>query len=783
MQKKMLVFIALAVLSLPSGKVTAVFSQTTVREALQTVRWIAYPEHGRPVDATVAFELQQTLAPQAELLPVNPASALPKGSVIRIGIADEPLAGSAAEVSGDRDWLFFRLTASGNGELVTSKPHLLYALFCQVRDNWLQKPVSQFNNGKRLRSNFSWLRGEDGIFATKKRFVRGYDPEGSIKELARMGCSSVVVNALSTPFSLETGPPGEIYYRFYVSAPDLDQFVETEFNKGTYPPEYLEANFNFLKKQAALAIKYGLTPGLYICDPRTVPESLLQRYPYLRGARVDHPFRSFRPRYTLTLGHPLVRWHYAEMLRKIMHEIPEISFIQTFLNDSGSGFEYTSRLYPGRNGGAYVVREWSTQAEFEQAAAKNIIRYYRLLRNVGRKINPEFHIIAGLFAIPEEEPLVLAGMDKGIDLQVSPRVQEKPEKRMQEQALLQRGSRLFSNTSAKGCLVLGIPAPWWTYDKLGALLDNDLDKIIISVDPPSLAPRDVNREVVAGYQLGLVENLEAYLKSIADDWVGAEHAAKLVDIWRDTDTAVRNAPNVPLYGTSWAFEMYRFWVRPYAPDIDKIPESQRRYYENYLMATFNNPHRVDFAADVMWKLISIEQAEQIVQQYDAKLKPNLQNAITKAEQLLTEIPGSDSARAGVAALRDRLLAARCYFRSLRNIGAWIAGVHGYLEAENELEKQTRLKMVREMIEDEMQNAKDLLALWRRTKVQFIPIASQGETWHLYGENLGELIENKISLMRQHKDDLPYIDPDFMWRMPPEHKYLEKKYLRTREMQR
>jgi len=83
--------------------------------------------------------------------------------------------------------------------------------------------------------------------------------------------------------------PGEIYYRFYNSAPDLDQFVETKLNKGTYPPEYLVANFTFLEKQARLALKYGLNPGLYICNPRTVPESLLQRYPYLRGATSRSP--------------------------------------------------------------------------------------------------------------------------------------------------------------------------------------------------------------------------------------------------------------------------------------------------------------------------------------------------------------------------------------------------------------------------------------------------------------------------------------------------------------
>ena len=40
--------------------------------------------------------------------------------------------------------MFFRLTASGNGELVASKTHLLYAFFCRVNEDWLDENVSSF---------------------------------------------------------------------------------------------------------------------------------------------------------------------------------------------------------------------------------------------------------------------------------------------------------------------------------------------------------------------------------------------------------------------------------------------------------------------------------------------------------------------------------------------------------------------------------------------------------------------------------------------------------------
>ncbi|MBF8297220.1 MAG: hypothetical protein HW389_3765, partial [Bacteroidetes bacterium] len=32
------------------------------------------------------------------------------------------------------------------------------------------------------------------------------------------------------------------------------------------------------------------------------------------------------------------------------------------------------------------------------------------------------------------------------------------------------------------------------------------------------------------------------------------------------------------------------------------------------------------------------------------------------------------------------------------------------------------------------------------------------------ENFGELLKKKIELMERHRDDEPYIDPNYMWRM-------------------
>jgi hypothetical protein len=88
-------------------------------------------------------------------------------------------------------------------------------------------------------------------------------------------------------------------------------------------------------------------------------------------------------------------------------------------NDSGSGFEHTKSLYVGRNGGAYMIREWKSDAEIARAAADNILRYYRVLRDAARRINPRFRVITRLESFYGEREPLWPGLRDGIDVEVN----------------------------------------------------------------------------------------------------------------------------------------------------------------------------------------------------------------------------------------------------------------------------------------------------------------------------------------------------------------------------
>ena len=234
-----------------------------------------------------------------------------------------------------------------------------------------------------------------------------------------------------------------------------------------------------------------------------------------------------------------------------------------------------------------------------------------------------------------------------------------------------------------------------------------------------------------------------------------------------------------LYGdNNWGFPWYRLLVRPFAPDIEKIPEAERAYYEKYMTVTFNNPNLVDLGTDILWTLMTTEQADAAVAQADRATWKPLDEAIAVLGEAVRGVGGGS--RAVFVDQLDRLRAAALLFPD--------AAQHGRLGGRRSrlLSKpRTRPRRTgagprsRAMVDDEITNAKDLAALFESSKTRFMPVDPTGETFNMYGANLPELIRKKIALMEKHRNDEPRIDPDFMWRLPADAGLDPKSYLKFR----
>jgi hypothetical protein len=205
-------------------------------------------------------------------------------------------------------------------------------------------------------------------------------------------------------------------------------------------------------------------------------------------------------------------------------------------------------------------------------------------------------------------------------------------------------------------------------------------------------------------------------------------------------------------------------VRPIIPDIEKISEKDRRYYEQFLLAPPHNRCRVDFRYDVGFDLVTPQDAMACLKLIDANVVPAAADTLRLAEELKRKAT-TDTERAVAVDLYDRMLALRCWYRTQRNVTAWIAGVHTYLESTDSSVRKDCRRILKEMVLDEIDNARALLSLWESSTTRWMIVSDVGETTFIYYENFGDLLRRKIELMQGHEDDAPYVDPDFQWRVP------------------
>jgi hypothetical protein len=607
-----------------------------------------------------------------------------------------------------------------------------------------------------------WLRNLSHFLVGSLRSARHFDREAYILQLAEQGFTHVAVNGLGVDRPFESGPQGDVYSWFYDYSPDLDQFVSSTLLEGYYPKDYLNANLSFLKSNAALAVKHGLIPGLHINSPRSMPEEFWERYPFLRGARIDHPRESFRPRYTLAMAHPVVQQHYRELIRTLMNEVPQIGFIHIWTNDSGSGFEFVTSLYAGRNGGPYLIREWKGDDEIARKAADNVLTYYRLLRDETRQVNPQCRVICDLGPFYAERTYIAPGLGDGLDAGAFGSF-EGSESQEEREMLKKAGALVHNKLDLSDNNVLGVPYPRLVFERLHGATSSGVTCLLASVTPRSLAPYDINGEVLRSFQLNPQKHLDTILAEAARQWVSPMLVPDLVNLWRLSDAAVRAYPPGIPYST-FAFPWFRLWIRPFVPNIDGMPESDRSYYERFLLATFNNPARVDLNNDMMWNFLSVKEAREKREAIDHSVIPPLNEAIEAATKLLQALSRTDASRKVFEDVRDRLRAARCFFMTMRNSTAWTESVHGYLESQSSADKERYRSLCRAMVTSELENAKSLLKLWNESDVDWMPVSRAGESLHIHGENFGDHVRRKIALMQQHIDDEPYIDKEFMWRM-------------------
>jgi hypothetical protein len=760
-----------------------------ILEALKKTRTIRIAEGAPEVVRTAAERLLRAVDGAIE------TGKAPAAGTIELAVVDSAEfenMGCAAKGGA----AYARIGADGSGRILVSRPFLLYGFVSWLIEAAGDRPASAFEEGAFIEPAFRWQRTSYDYFLTQEaRIQKGLDRESYVREMARLGFTHIEVNGLATPMGLETGPDGEAYPMFYTYCPALDQFVDSPLNKGLYPESWLSANLAYLKENAALARKYGLTPGLLCFEPRSVPEKFFERYPMLRGARVDHPIRSFKPRYNMTIVHPRVREHYADMMRSLMDEVPELGFICIWTNDSGAGFEHTKSLYVGRNGGAYLIREWKDDAEIARRAGENALRFLRTLRDAGRSRNPDFRVLTRLESFYGEHDTVWQGLGEGLDVETASLIAkgwdmpythptyadskainagtvyqqelDETERPLLEELEARDGrSHYYFSVGPHWMFepLLAVPSPFLTHRRLKTLKEKGVGHLALGggTCPPELAPFNVNHEVERRFFFDPDMDVEEEVHHLAAQRVGEACAKDLVEAWKRLEDAILAFPNVtPLY-SAFGFTWYRLWVRPFVPDIEALPEAERAFYEDFMCTTPHNPNNVDLARDVLFQLTTLEKSRVDLERIDTNLWPPINAAVEGLRALQKKAFDDPGAGRVIHDQLVRFRALKCWFMTQRNVAAWIAGVHGYMAAKGDDEKRQCRGLVRDMMEKEIANTLELKELLD-SDVEFMARTDQEETPLVHGTNLNALLERRIAIMKARIDDEPAVDPDYMER--------------------
>jgi hypothetical protein len=766
-----------------------------IEEAIQKIKKIYIPKNSKQVFVTVADEFKNV----NENIEVNlfENDVKDESGIFVISSADTELGKNVVNSKPkdiSEEFIYFQINESGSGKIIVSHQNFLYSFVMNIIENWSDNNVQKYEKCQWIKPAFKWNRTLFDYFLNQMgRVQRNFDKASYIKDLARMGITHVEVNGLAYPMGLESGPKGETYPMFYTYCPALDQFVYSELNKGLYPFHYLSANLNYLKESATIAEKYGLTPGMMSFEPRSVPEQFFDRYPMLRGARVDHPFRSFQPRYNMTITHPKVREHYAEMMKKLLNEVPELGFLSIWTNDSGAGFEHTRSLYVGRNGGAYLIREWKDDEEIARLAGDNIMRYLFTLRDAAQEINPDFRVITRLESFYGEHDTIWNSVGNNVDIEgvsIISRGWEMPYTHpkypdsqdinggsVHHQGFDDKETDSINDLKNRGALahfffsvgphamfdpLIGVPSPNLVYQKLKTMNEKGVETLahLGGSFPPNLVPFNVNFKVVQQFQYDQNLDVTEAIAKLAANWAGDEFAPQLVKAWELAEETILAFPNVvPMYST-FGFTWYRLWARPFVPNLEAIPAEERAYYEDFMCTTPHNPNNVDLSRDVLFILTTPEKSKVNVQRIDQ----NCWQAIDEAIKILNGIEKEAAQKLGSKnVIHDQLIrlrALRCWIMTQRNVAAWITGVYGYMDAATDNEKTKAKALLDDMIQKEIENTEYLTDLLK-TDIEFMATSGMGETQLVYGDNLLELLPRRIALMKKHMDDEPYIDPDYI----------------------
>jgi hypothetical protein len=192
------------------------------------------------------------------------------------------------------------------------------------------------------------------IFMNSSRDLNEFREFAKIaSRLKRHGAVQIDIGVLASKAMFEMPPAWSAWHEYAIFNANISKFFPHPKIALYIPADWVAKNRELLLAKAAILRELGLEAALSSNDTLYLPEGFFEKYPHLRGPRVDHPRRSVREEFTYCVDLAETREIIESMVAEMRRRVPELRTILLHTNDSGTGLCWADQQYSGPNGPAH----------------------------------------------------------------------------------------------------------------------------------------------------------------------------------------------------------------------------------------------------------------------------------------------------------------------------------------------------------------------------------------------------------------------------------------------
>jgi len=356
------------------------------------------------------------------------------------------------------------------------------------------------------------------------------------------------------------------YIQYATYASTLFSFYPPAELESVFPKKFVRKNKQIMDKRMDILEKYGLNAWFRAYEPFFLPESFYEKYPNLRGPRVDHPRRSLDPLFAPCLNQPEMQKFYKLSMAEMIKNAPRIKTFAYKTNDCACGFCWAEVLYPGANGPSNCKSVGVSKHVNSFCAA--------LTRGAALSGVGNLKIIAGTYFSENERKLIKANCDDNVFFN-------------EDKKIVGIGNTLSYTWPAKG-----IFNPLAILESLEKLAEPEAEVVLLNFRAPYSRGWSGDEEITKVIEMtadfldnphkGICQRFDR-LRQLCTQWAGEEYSQELFQAFYDVGQAMEfAASNRFTIDTSHGVVSARLITRPLVIKPELLTEQEESYFLPYV---------------------------------------------------------------------------------------------------------------------------------------------------------------------------------------------------------